>query len=239
MTSKLSISLLVSSGTIFFSPALSSIKSTLLFISRCSVVVITTSIPSVVLSTSSKLSISLLVSSGTIFFSPALSLIRSTLLFISRSLVVVITTSIPSVVLLTSSKLSISLLVSSGTIFFSPALSSIRSTLLFWLLVLLGDFRTMISGTWFLESVSVLLTMTSMFWSLGVFRTSTSMSSSLGATSMSLFLPALSSISRRVVTSEVLVSILEALDSSWPGFLICSHAQLQWKKTKTNWVGVF
>ena len=61
---------------------------------------------------------------------------------------------------------------------------------------------------------------------------------------MSLFSPALSSISRRVVTSEVVVSkpsfwkiVLEALDSSWPGFLMCSQTQL--KKTKINWVGVF
>ena len=182
-----------------------------------------------------------------------LSSIRSTLLFVSRSSVVVITTSIPSVVLLTSSKLSISLLVSSGTIFFSPALSSISIT----------------SGTWFLESASVLLTMTSMFWSLGVFRTTTSKSSSLGvfktttsapsftvwltffliiwfsgAISMTLFSPALLSMSRRVVTSESVVSkpsfwkiVLEALDSSWPGFLMCSQTQL--KKTKINWVGVF
>ena len=47
-----------------------------------------------------------------------------------------------------------------------------------------------------------------------------------------------------LVTSESVVSkpsfwkiVLEALDSSWPGFLMCSQTQL--KKTKINWVGVF
>lgn len=165
-------------------------------------------------------------------------------MFISWSSVVALTSLISSVVLLTSSKLSISLLVSSGTIFLSPALSSISIT----------------SGTWFLESASVLLTMTSMFWSLGGFRTTTSMSSSLGvfktttsAPSFTVWLTffliiwfsgAISMSLFSLVTSESVVSkpsfwkiVLEALDSSWPGFLMCSQTQL--KKTKINWVGVF
>ena len=157
-------------------------------------------------------------------------------MFISWSSVVALTSLISSVVLLTSSKLSISLLVSSGTIFLSPALSSISIT----------------SGTWFLESASILLTMTSMFWSLGGFRTTTSMSSSLGVFKTTTSAPSFTvwltffliiwfsgaiSMSLFSLVTSFWKIVLEALDSSWPGFLMCSQTQL--KKTKINWVGVF